>query len=282
MRDVLALQPVSKVVAPPADAGRRERRHRRNRRHRRGVRAARAGPAPCRPRRDHLGGAAVRRQDPGHRGVARDGLRRPRRRSRRASTRPSSAASSPRSAAASTTAASPVISPGSAPVSSAATHSSSPMNIRAEDISRILREQVGGYTVDVDVAEVGTVISIGDGMARLHGVERCMAGEMIEFPGGAFGIALNLEEDSVGSVLLGDAHGDQGRRHRQARPAASSRCRSATRCSAASSTRSASRSTARARSRRRSSCRSSASRPASSIASRCASRCRPASRPSTR
>jgi F-type H+-transporting ATPase subunit alpha len=81
------------------------------------------------------------------------------------------------------------------------------MNIRAEDISRILREQVGGYTVDVDVAEVGTVVSIGDGMARLHGVERCMAGEMIEFPGGAFGIALNLEEDSVGSVLLGDAHG---------------------------------------------------------------------------
>ena len=80
------------------------------------------------------------------------------------------------------------------------------MNIRAEDISRILREQVGGYTVDVDVAEVGTVVSIGDGMARLHGVERCMAGEMIEFPGGAYGIALNLEEDSVGSVLLGDAH----------------------------------------------------------------------------
>ena len=90
------------------------------------------------------------------------------------------------------------------------------MNIRAEDISRILREQVGGYTVDVDVAEVGTVVSIGDGMARLHGVERCMAGEMIEFPGGAFGIALNLEEDSVGSVLLGDAHaikeGDQVKR----------------------------------------------------------------------
>jgi F-type H+-transporting ATPase subunit alpha len=81
------------------------------------------------------------------------------------------------------------------------------MNIRAEDISRILREQVGGYTVDVDVAEVGTVVSIGDGMARLHGVERCMAGEMIEFPNNVFGIALNLEEDSVGSVLLGDYHG---------------------------------------------------------------------------
>src|SRR5689334_16915630 len=81
------------------------------------------------------------------------------------------------------------------------------MNIRAEDISRILREQVGGYTVDVDVAEVGTVVTIGDGMARLHGVERCMAGEMIEFPNNVYGIALNLEEDSVGSVLLGDYHG---------------------------------------------------------------------------
>jgi F-type H+-transporting ATPase subunit alpha len=78
------------------------------------------------------------------------------------------------------------------------------MNIRAEDISRILREQVGSYTADIDVAEVGTVVSIGDGMARLHGVERVMAGEMIEFPHGLYGIALNLEEDSVGAVLLGD------------------------------------------------------------------------------
>src|SRR5690606_4572812 len=57
---------------------------------------------------------------------------------------------------------------------------------------------------DVDVAEVGTVVSIGDGIARLHGIERAMAGEMIEFPHGVFGIALNLEEDSVGAVLLGD------------------------------------------------------------------------------
>jgi F-type H+-transporting ATPase subunit alpha len=80
------------------------------------------------------------------------------------------------------------------------------MHIRAEDISRILREQVGGFAVDVDVAEVGTVVSIGDGMARLHGVERVMAGEMIEFPHGVFGIALNLEEDSVGAVLLGESH----------------------------------------------------------------------------
>jgi F-type H+-transporting ATPase subunit alpha len=78
------------------------------------------------------------------------------------------------------------------------------MDIRAEEISKIIRDQIGSYTVQVDVAEVGTVISIGDGIARIHGVERAMAGEMLEFPKGVFGIALNLEEDSVGTVLLGD------------------------------------------------------------------------------
>ena len=78
------------------------------------------------------------------------------------------------------------------------------MDIRADEISKIIRDQIGSYAVDVDVAEVGTVISLGDGIARVHGVERAMAGEMIEFPHGVFGIALNLEEDSVGAVLLGD------------------------------------------------------------------------------
>src|SRR6185503_10580244 len=78
------------------------------------------------------------------------------------------------------------------------------MDIRAEEISKIIRDQIGGYTVQVDVAEVGSVISIGDGIARVHGIERAMAGEMLEFPHGVFGIALNLEEDSVGAVLLGD------------------------------------------------------------------------------
>ena len=77
------------------------------------------------------------------------------------------------------------------------------MDIRADEISKIIREQLGGHSVGVDVAEVGSVISIGDGIARVHGVERAMAGEMLEFPGGLFGIALNLEEDSVGAVLLG-------------------------------------------------------------------------------
>ena len=77
------------------------------------------------------------------------------------------------------------------------------MHIKAEEISKIIRDQIGNYAVDVDVAEVGTVVSVGDGIARIHGVERAMAGEMLEFPNGLFGIALNLEEESVGAVLLG-------------------------------------------------------------------------------
>ncbi len=78
------------------------------------------------------------------------------------------------------------------------------MDIKAEEISKIIREQIGSYAVDVDVAEVGSIISIGDGIARVHGVENAMAGEMLEFPHGVYGIALNLEEDSVGAVLLGE------------------------------------------------------------------------------
>ena len=90
------------------------------------------------------------------------------------------------------------------------------MNIKADDISKIIRDQIGSYAVDVDVAEVGTVVSIGDGIARVHGVERAMSGEMLEFPHGVFGIALNLDEDSVGTVLLGESReikeGDQVKR----------------------------------------------------------------------
>src|SRR5512134_828022 len=77
------------------------------------------------------------------------------------------------------------------------------MQIKAEEISKIIRDQIGDYSAGVDVAEVGTVISVGDGIARIHGIERAMAGEMLEFPHGLFGIALNLEEESVGAVLLG-------------------------------------------------------------------------------
>ena len=78
------------------------------------------------------------------------------------------------------------------------------MDIRADEISKIIRDQISGYTVEVNVAEVGSVISIGDGIARVHGIQRAMAGEMLEFTHGVYGIALNLEEQSVGAVLLGD------------------------------------------------------------------------------
>ena len=78
------------------------------------------------------------------------------------------------------------------------------MSIKADDITKIIREQIGSFGGDVDVAEVGAVVAVGDGIARVHGVEGAMAGEMLEFPNDIFGIALNLEEDAVGAVLLGD------------------------------------------------------------------------------
>src|SRR5437899_2021330 len=90
------------------------------------------------------------------------------------------------------------------------------MDIKAEEISKIIREQIGSFAVDVDVAEVGSIISIGDGIARVHGVDNAMAGEMLEFPHGVYGIALNLGEESVGAVLLGEfkeiKEGDQVKR----------------------------------------------------------------------
>src|SRR5580658_10466173 len=77
-------------------------------------------------------------------------------------------------------------------------------NIKADEITKILREQIENYQQTVAVEEVGSVISVGDGIARVHGLDRCMFGEMLTFPHGVFGIALNLEEDQVGTVLLGD------------------------------------------------------------------------------
>jgi F-type H+-transporting ATPase subunit alpha len=77
-------------------------------------------------------------------------------------------------------------------------------NIKADEITKILREQIENYEQTVAVEEVGSVISVGDGIARVHGLDRCMAGEMLAFPHDVFGIALNLEEDQVGVVLLGD------------------------------------------------------------------------------
>jgi F-type H+-transporting ATPase subunit alpha len=90
------------------------------------------------------------------------------------------------------------------------------MEIRAEEITKLIREQLGGFTAGVDVAELGTVLSVGDGIARVHGLDRCMSGELVELPHGVKGLALNLEEDSVGLVLFGETHlireGDEVRR----------------------------------------------------------------------
>ncbi len=88
--------------------------------------------------------------------------------------------------------------------------------IRADEISRVLREEIENYEKAIDVAETGSVISVGDGIARIYGLENVMAGELIEFPRGVSGIAMNLEEDQVGAVLLGEyteiKEGDEVRR----------------------------------------------------------------------
>jgi len=78
------------------------------------------------------------------------------------------------------------------------------MQIKAEEISQIIKDQIAGYQSDVDLKETGTVLSVGDGIARVYGVENCQAMELLEFPGNIYGLALNLEEDNVGCAVLGD------------------------------------------------------------------------------
>ena len=88
--------------------------------------------------------------------------------------------------------------------------------IKADEITQLLREQIQNYDSEVHVDEVGTIISLGDGIARIHGLEKVMAGELIEFPHGVAGLAMNLDESEVGAVLLGDytelREGDQVKR----------------------------------------------------------------------
>ncbi len=78
------------------------------------------------------------------------------------------------------------------------------MNLRPEEISSVIREQIKRYQDKLEVSEVGTVIQVADGIARVHGLEKAMQGELLEFPGDIFGMVLNLEEDNVGAVLLGN------------------------------------------------------------------------------
>ncbi len=81
------------------------------------------------------------------------------------------------------------------------------MQIKAEEISQIIKDQIGEYETSIDLNETGTVISVGDGIARVYGVQNCMAMELLEFPGGIMGLALNLEADNVGCAVLGDVAG---------------------------------------------------------------------------
>ncbi|MBQ1734110.1 MAG: F0F1 ATP synthase subunit alpha, partial [Lachnospiraceae bacterium] len=78
------------------------------------------------------------------------------------------------------------------------------MNLRPEEISSVIKEQIKRYADKLEVSEVGTVIQVADGIARIHGLEKAMQGELLEFPGEVYGMVMNLEEDNVGAVLLGN------------------------------------------------------------------------------
>lgn len=80
------------------------------------------------------------------------------------------------------------------------------MEIKADEISRIIQRQIEGYEAEVDIKEVGTVTAVGDGIAQIYGLDKVMYNELLEFPRDLFGLALNLEEDNVGAVLLGESH----------------------------------------------------------------------------
>ena len=88
--------------------------------------------------------------------------------------------------------------------------------VKPDEVSAILRKQLSGFEKEIDVYDVGTVVQIGDGVARVYGLTKCMASELIEFPHDVFGMALNLEEDNVGCILFGDytlvREGDEVRR----------------------------------------------------------------------
>jgi F-type H+-transporting ATPase subunit alpha len=90
------------------------------------------------------------------------------------------------------------------------------MDIRAEEICAIIEQQIENFDRGIEISETGTIISVGDGIARIHGLNRAMAGELLEFPGDVIGMVLNLEEDNVGAAILGDTHhikeGDSVRR----------------------------------------------------------------------
>lgn len=77
------------------------------------------------------------------------------------------------------------------------------MDLRPDEITGIIKEQIKNYRSKIELADVGTVVTVGDGIARIHGLEKCMSNELLDFGNGVFGMALNLETDFVGAVMLG-------------------------------------------------------------------------------
>jgi hypothetical protein len=123
------------------------------------------------------------------------------------------------------------------------------MDIRAAEISSILKDQIANFGTEAEVAEVGQVLSVGDGIARVYGLDSVQAGEMVEFPSGIEGMALNLETDNVGVVIFGSDPASRKATSSSGR-APSWTCRSVRACWAVLLTRWASRLTARGRSNR--------------------------------
>lgn len=111
------------------------------------------------------------------------------------------------------------------------------MNLKPEEISSVIKEQIKRYASQLEVADVGTVIQVADGIARIHGLENAMQGELLEFPGEVYGMVLNLEEDNVGAVLLGSQHnineGDTVKNNRTCGRSAGRKCTARTCCECA-------------------------------------------------
>ena len=79
------------------------------------------------------------------------------------------------------------------------------MEVKPDEIAAILERELAGYEADIDIAEVGTVLNVGDGIARVYGLDNALAGELLSFPNEVYGLALNLEEHQVGAVLMGES-----------------------------------------------------------------------------
>ena len=125
------------------------------------------------------------------------------------------------------------------------------MAIRSDEITSIIKSAIDSFDSGVETRSVGTVVEVGDGIAQIYGLDDALASEMLEFPDGVMGMALNLEEETVGAVLLGKGGVDKGRRHGQDDRSSRRGAGRVRRFSVVSSTRSAGRSTTRGRSTRR-------------------------------